>query len=88
MVSFSQMPSKHHADATHLLDSGLTSLMRRTTIQMRKHISNKIRSTFPDASLFEETRSKRRRPFTEAEDAALKASYDATTWATHLPRTE
>jgi len=40
MLSFSQMPRKHHADATHLLDSGLTSLMRtRSTIQMRKHTS-------------------------------------------------
>jgi len=51
----------------------------------KTHLSNKIRSTFPDGtSLFEKTRSKRRRPFTEAEDAALKAGYEkhGTTWAT------
>ncbi|KAF9522625.1 hypothetical protein CPB83DRAFT_864185 [Crepidotus variabilis] len=51
----------------------------------KTHLSNKIRSTFPDgSSLFEKTRSKRRRPFTEAEDAALKAGYEkhGTTWAT------
>lgn len=51
----------------------------------KTHLSNKIRSTFPDGtSLFEKTRSKRRRPFTEAEDSALKAGYEkhGTTWAT------
>jgi len=50
MLSFSQMPRKHHADATHLLDSGLTSLMRtRSTIQMRKDISQ------TKSALFEKT---------------------------------
>ncbi|KAF9555979.1 hypothetical protein CPC08DRAFT_670406, partial [Agrocybe pediades] len=51
----------------------------------RTHLSSKIRSTFADGtSLFEKTRSKRRRPFTEAEDRALKAGYEkhGTTWAT------
>ena len=50
----------------------------------KTHLSSKIRSTFPDGtSLFEKTRSKRRRPFTEAEDRALKAGYEkhGTTWA-------
>ncbi|KAJ3512699.1 hypothetical protein NLJ89_g3365 [Agrocybe chaxingu] len=51
----------------------------------KTHLSSKIRSTFADGtSLFEKTRSKRRRPFTEAEDRALKAGYEkhGTTWAT------
>ena len=51
----------------------------------RTHLSSKIRSTLSDGtSLFEKTRSKRRRPFTEAEDRALKAGYEkhGTTWAT------
>ncbi|KAF8902860.1 hypothetical protein CPB85DRAFT_1457627 [Mucidula mucida] len=51
----------------------------------RTHLSNKVRSTLPDGtSLFEKTRSKKRRPFTEEEDRALKAGYDkhGTLWAT------
>ncbi|KIM37824.1 hypothetical protein M413DRAFT_256733 [Hebeloma cylindrosporum] len=51
----------------------------------RTHLSSKIRSTLADGtSLFEKTRSKRRRPFTDAEDRALKAGYEkhGTTWAT------
>ncbi|KAF5353468.1 hypothetical protein D9756_007939 [Leucocoprinus leucothites] len=51
----------------------------------RTHLSSKIRSTLPDgSSLFEKTRSKRRRPFTEEEDRALKAGYEkhGTVWAT------
>ncbi|KAF9007152.1 hypothetical protein BDQ17DRAFT_261832 [Cyathus striatus] len=50
----------------------------------RTHLSSKIRSTLPDgSSLFEKTRSKRRRPFTEEEDRALKAGYEkhGTVWA-------
>ncbi|KIY66154.1 hypothetical protein CYLTODRAFT_444894 [Cylindrobasidium torrendii FP15055 ss-10] len=50
----------------------------------RTHLSTKVRSTLPDgSSLFEKTRSKKRRPFTEAEDIALKAGYDkhGTVWA-------
>jgi len=50
----------------------------------RTHLSSKIRSTLPDGSpLFEKTRSKRRRPFTEEEDKALKAGYEkhGTIWA-------
>ncbi|KAF5329338.1 hypothetical protein D9619_009272 [Psilocybe cf. subviscida] len=51
----------------------------------KTHLSTKVRATFPDgSSIFEKTRSKRRRPFTDAEDRALKAGYDkhGTTWAT------
>ncbi|KAF8200213.1 hypothetical protein BJ912DRAFT_948302, partial [Pholiota molesta] len=51
----------------------------------RTHLSSKVRSTLSDGtSLFEKTRSKRRRPFTEAEDRALKDGYEkhGTTWAT------
>ncbi|KAF9261030.1 hypothetical protein L218DRAFT_1002152 [Marasmius fiardii PR-910] len=51
----------------------------------RTHLSSKIRSTLPDGtSLFEKTRSKKRRPFTEEEDRALKAGYEkhGTVWAT------
>ncbi|KAJ3746265.1 hypothetical protein DFH05DRAFT_1522863 [Lentinula detonsa] len=51
----------------------------------RTHLSTKIRSTLPDgSSLFEKTRSKKRRPFTEEEDRALKAGYEkhGTIWAT------
>lgn len=50
----------------------------------RTHLSSKVRSTLPDgSSLFEKTRSKKRRPFTEAEDRALKAGYEkhGTVWA-------
>ncbi|TFK32943.1 hypothetical protein BDQ12DRAFT_658603 [Crucibulum laeve] len=50
----------------------------------RTHLSSKIRSTLPDGTpLFEKTRSKRRRPFTEEEDRALKAGYEkhGTVWA-------
>ncbi|KAL0569872.1 hypothetical protein V5O48_012091 [Marasmius crinis-equi] len=50
----------------------------------RTHLSSKIRSTLPDgSSLFEKTRSKKRRPFTEEEDRALKAGYEkhGTVWA-------
>lgn len=50
----------------------------------RTHLSSKVRSTLPDgSSLFEKTRSKKRRPFTEEEDRALKAGYDkhGTVWA-------
>ncbi|KAF5343936.1 hypothetical protein D9758_012144 [Tetrapyrgos nigripes] len=51
----------------------------------RTHLSSKVRSTLPDGtSLFEKTRSKKRRPFTEEEDRALKAGYEkhGTVWAT------
>ncbi|KAF8055241.1 hypothetical protein FPV67DRAFT_1436555 [Lyophyllum atratum] len=51
----------------------------------RTHLSSKVRSTLPDgSSLFEKTRSKKRRPFTEEEDRALKAGYEkhGTIWAT------
>ncbi|KAL1753745.1 hypothetical protein FB107DRAFT_217136 [Schizophyllum commune] len=51
----------------------------------KTHLSSKVRSTLPDgSSLFEKTRSKKRRPFTEEEDRALKAGYEkhGTVWAT------
>ncbi|KAI0092369.1 hypothetical protein BDY19DRAFT_884381 [Irpex rosettiformis] len=51
----------------------------------RTHLSTKTRSTHPDGSpLFCASRSKKRRPFTPEEDAALKAGYDkhGTVWAT------
>ncbi|KAF8654752.1 hypothetical protein AX16_003407 [Volvariella volvacea WC 439] len=50
----------------------------------RTHLSSKIRSTLPDgSSLFEKTRSKKRRPFTKEEDEALRAGYEkhGTVWA-------
>ena len=52
---------------------------------MKTHLSSKVRSALPDgSSIFEKTRSKKRRPFTEEEDRALKAGYDkhGTVWAT------
>ncbi|TEB23076.1 hypothetical protein FA13DRAFT_1818637 [Coprinellus micaceus] len=51
----------------------------------KTHLSSKVRSTLPDGRpLFEKTRSKRRRPFTEEEDKALKEGYEkyGTVWAT------
>ncbi|KAI0321150.1 hypothetical protein OF83DRAFT_1161950 [Amylostereum chailletii] len=51
----------------------------------KTHLSSKVRSSLPDgSSIFEKTRSKRRRPFTAEEDRALKAGYDkhGTVWAT------
>ncbi|KAI0338683.1 hypothetical protein BDW22DRAFT_1422972 [Trametopsis cervina] len=51
----------------------------------RTHLSSKTRSTHPDGTpLFCASRSKKRRPFTPEEDAALKAGYDkhGTVWAT------
>lgn len=51
----------------------------------RTHLSSKARSTHPDGTpLFCASRSKKRRPFTPEEDAALKAGYDkhGTVWAT------
>ncbi|KAH7925000.1 hypothetical protein BV22DRAFT_1065728 [Leucogyrophana mollusca] len=51
----------------------------------KTHLSSKVRSTLPDGrSLFEKRRSKKRRPFTEEEDRALKAGYEkhGTVWAT------
>ncbi|EGN92622.1 hypothetical protein SERLA73DRAFT_172732 [Serpula lacrymans var. lacrymans S7.3] len=51
----------------------------------KTHLSSKVRSTLPDGrSIFEKTRSKKRRPFTEEEDRALKAGYEkhGTVWAT------
>lgn len=51
----------------------------------KTHLSSKIRSTLPDGtSIFEKTRSKKRRPFTSEEDQALKAGYEkyGTVWST------
>ncbi|EIN05731.1 hypothetical protein PUNSTDRAFT_106713 [Punctularia strigosozonata HHB-11173 SS5] len=51
----------------------------------KTHLSSKVRSTLPDGtSIFEKTRSKKRRPFTEDEDRALKAGYEkhGTVWST------
>lgn len=51
----------------------------------KTHLSSKIRSTLPDGtSIFEKTRSKKRRPFTAEEDRALKAGYEkfGTVWST------
>jgi hypothetical protein len=51
----------------------------------KTHLSSKVRSTLPDGtSLFAKTRSKKRRPFTEEEDRALKMGYEkhGTVWAT------
>ncbi|KII84145.1 hypothetical protein PLICRDRAFT_118381 [Plicaturopsis crispa FD-325 SS-3] len=51
----------------------------------KTHLSSRVRSTLPDGtSIFEKTRSKKRRPFTAEEDQALKAGYErhGTVWAT------
>ncbi|KAF8580235.1 hypothetical protein K439DRAFT_1662859 [Ramaria rubella] len=53
----------------------------------KTHLSSKVRSTLPDgSSIFEKTRSKKRRPFTLEEDEALKRGYDkhGTLWASIL----
>lgn len=43
----------------------------------KTHLSSKVRSALPDgSSIFEKTRSKKRRPFTPEEDEALKRGYD------------
>ena len=50
----------------------------------KTHLSSRIRASLPDGkSLFEKTRSKKRRPFTEEEDRALRAGYEkhGTLWA-------
>ena len=81
------MPRRYHADAMLLFRfrTYFPDAYKKHYPNAKTHLSNKIRSTFPDGtSLFEKTRSKRRRPFTEAEDAALRAGYEkhGTTWAT------
>ena len=86
-VNLSQMPCTLHADAILLFRfrTYFPDAYKKHYPNAKTHLSNKIRSTFPDGtSLFEKTRSKRRRPFTEAEDAALRAGYEkhGTTWAT------
>ncbi|KAH8822787.1 hypothetical protein DL96DRAFT_1746422 [Flagelloscypha sp. PMI_526] len=51
----------------------------------KTHLSSKVRATNPDgSSLFAKTRSKKRRPFTEEEDRALREGYEAhgCIWAT------
>ncbi|GJJ09326.1 hypothetical protein Clacol_003548 [Clathrus columnatus] len=53
----------------------------------KTHLSSKVRSALPDGtSIFEKTRSKKRRPFTPEEDEALKRGYDkhGTLWASIL----
>ncbi|KAF8508081.1 hypothetical protein JB92DRAFT_2955228 [Gautieria morchelliformis] len=53
----------------------------------KTHLSSKVRSALPDgSSIFEKTRSKKRRPFTLEEDEALKRGYDkhGTLWASIL----
>lgn len=50
----------------------------------KTHLSSRIRASLPDGkSLFEKTRSKKRRPFTTEEDHALRAGYEkhGTLWA-------
>ena len=50
----------------------------------KTHLSSRIRASLPDGkSLFEKTRSKKRRPFTVEEDRALRAGYEkhGTLWA-------
>jgi len=50
----------------------------------KTHLSSRIRASLPDGkSLFEKTRSKKRRPFTIEEDRALRAGYEkhGTLWA-------
>ena len=43
----------------------------------KTHLSSKVRASLPDGtSIFEKTRSKKRRPFTPEEDEALKRGYD------------
>ncbi|KAL4248780.1 hypothetical protein ABKN59_008370 [Abortiporus biennis] len=50
----------------------------------KTHLSAKVRASLPDGtSIFAKTRSKKRRPFTDEEDRALKAGYEkhGTMWA-------
>ncbi|OSX56666.1 hypothetical protein POSPLADRAFT_1071881 [Postia placenta MAD-698-R-SB12] len=87
-------------EETQMLVNGCNKARQRACMQFRTyfpdaykqhypnaktHLSSKIRSALPDgSSIFEKTRSKKRRPFTEEEDRALKAGYDkhGTVWAT------
>ncbi|KAG9037634.1 hypothetical protein FRB95_004854 [Tulasnella sp. JGI-2019a] len=51
----------------------------------KTHLSTRIRSFLPDGTpIFAKTRSKKRRPFSAEEDAALRRGYEryGTTWAT------
>ncbi|KAG8985658.1 hypothetical protein FRB90_004521, partial [Tulasnella sp. 427] len=51
----------------------------------KTHLSSRVRSFLPDGtSIFEKTRSKKRRPFSAEEDEALRLGYEkhGTTWAT------
>ncbi|CAE7227063.1 unnamed protein product [Rhizoctonia solani] len=51
----------------------------------KTHLSSRVRSTLPDGtSIFEKTRSKKRRPFSKEEDEALRRGYEqhGTVWAT------
>ncbi|KZV82018.1 hypothetical protein EXIGLDRAFT_844110 [Exidia glandulosa HHB12029] len=50
----------------------------------KTHLSDKVRSTLPNGgSIFEKTRTKRRRPFSQEEDDALRRGYEmhGTLWA-------
>jgi hypothetical protein len=43
----------------------------------KTHLSSRVRSTLPDGtSIFEKTRSKKRRPFSKEEDEALRRGYE------------
>jgi hypothetical protein len=94
LTTVHQWTSKTGTSVSNQVLSQLTSYSFRTYFpdaykqhypNARTHLSSKVRSTLPDGtSLFEKTRSKRRRPFTEEEDRALKAGYEkhGTVWAT------
>ncbi|EJF59247.1 hypothetical protein DICSQDRAFT_172230 [Dichomitus squalens LYAD-421 SS1] len=84
-------------EETHMLIAGcnkLRSLPRTVASQSERpqcypnaitHLSSKVRYALPDGtSILEKMRSKKRRPFTEEEDCALKAGYNkhGTAWAT------
>ncbi|PPQ82777.1 hypothetical protein CVT25_009272 [Psilocybe cyanescens] len=84
-ASYSLHPSYIQPQLLHRFRTYFPDAYKKHYPNARTHLSSKIRSTFADGtSLFEKTRSKRRRPFTEAEDRALRAGYErhGTTWAT------
>ena len=84
-VSSSPSSPVTHSHTPHSFRTYFPDAYKEHYPNAKTHLSSKVRSTLPDGrSIFEKTRSKKRRPFTEEEDRALKAGYEkhGTVWAT------